>query len=160
MKTILSLFLLVSILFAAPPKQKQLTSPEETLKLLEPLKAYAVIIGTGKEEIHTFIDPLCSMSRRYLKFVFKNKRKMFDRYTIYLYLYELKRKNSTQYIKTILDSELAPIMLKSIMVNNEEIILEEVDDEEIDMALSQIDQTAKKIGVYKRPYIIVGGKAK
>jgi hypothetical protein len=144
-------------------KQKQKTSPRETLKLLNEIKEDAIVFGKGRKEIHSFIDPKCSMSQRYLQFIFKKKRKLFKRYTIYLYLYELKRKNSGNMIRNIFDSDYPETLLKSIMVNNYipfEEIEEELDDDDIEERVFRIEEVAEQIGVYKRPYIITNGRGK
>jgi hypothetical protein len=141
--------------------KKQLTSPKETLKLLETIKSEAIVFGEGKREIHSFVDPLCSMSRRYMKFLFKNKKRMFKKYKVYLYLYELKRKNSKNIIKNIYDSEeYAGLMLKEIMLNNAKIDLYEIDDDFIEDKITKIEKVAKKIGVFKRPFIIANGRGR
>jgi len=141
--------------------KKQLTSPKETIKLLETIKSEAIVFGNGKREIHSFIDPLCSMSRKYLKFLFKNQKRMFKKYRIHLYLYELKRKNSKNIIRNIYDSEeYAGLMLKEIMLNNAKIDSYEINDDFIEDKIEKIEEVAKKIGVFKRPFIIANGRGR
>ena len=157
--SILLLFLLfASSLWSGEPDKKQLLSPEETLKVIETIKGTAIVLGEGNKEIHTFIDPYCSMSQRYLNFIFKKKDVMFKKYKIYLYLYELPRKNSSEMIKTILSSEYQDIMLKQVMIENEKIDFE--DDGDAEEIMEEISEAAEKIGVYKRPYILINGKAR
>jgi len=147
-------------IFAAHPAKKQLLSPQKTLEVLEGIKQYAIVFGEGKKEIHTFIDPYCSVSKRYLKFVFQKQNVMFKKYKMYFYLYELPRKKSLLMIQNIIDSEYPNTMLKSSMVNEDELILEEIDEEDVDTIIEQISIAAEKIGVFKRPYIIINGKVK
>jgi hypothetical protein len=142
---------------------EQLTSPEETNELLEEIKDYAIILGEGEKEVHSFIDPKCSMSQRYLQYLFKREKQMFGRYKIYLYLYELKRKNSKNIIRNIFDSEYPNILLKAFMVSKLsglEYLEEELDDPDIDSQIEAIEEVAREIGVYKRPYIITNGRGK
>jgi len=158
---ILFQILIFSIFLYSYPKQ--LTSKKETVQLLNSIKDYAIVLGDGKKEIHSFIDPKCSVSQRYMKHLFKKKKKLFKRYKIYLYLYELKRKKSANIIQNIFDSDFPEILLKAIMVDkniplNE--LDEDLDDEDIDMQIDKIEKVAKKIGVYKRPYIITNGRGK
>ncbi|EJF07723.1 hypothetical protein ThvES_00001990 [Thiovulum sp. ES] len=142
---------------------EQLTSPEETNELLQEIKEYAIVLGDGEKEVHSFIDPKCSMSQRYLQYLFKREKQMFGRYKIYLYLYELKRKNSKNIIRNIFDSEYPNILLKAFMVSKLsglEYLEEELDDPDIDSQIEAIEEVAREIGVYKRPYIITNGRGK
>jgi hypothetical protein len=140
----------------------QNTSPVETIELLEEIKEHAIVIGNGTKEVHSFIDPKCSMSQRYLAYLYKRGKKMFKRYTIYLYLYELKRKKSGKIIRNIFDSEYPATLLKAFMVSKipELDLDEEIDDNEIEYRIDEIRDVAERIGVYKRPYIIVNGRGK
>jgi hypothetical protein len=84
---------------------------------------------------------------------------MFKKYKIYLYLYELEGKHSEQTINTILSSEYKNTILRSVMLNKEDIILEDTNDEAAE-SVHKIAEVAKKIGVFKRPYIMINGKVK
>ena len=155
--------LLISLLFftsiySAEPKQKQLLTPEETLKVLENIKDKAITFGNGDKEIHTFIDPYCELSQRYLEFIFNKQERMFSQYTFYFYLYELKGKNSTKMIETILSSEYKNKILKSVMLEHQKIDYD--NNGEVDEIIEDIAEKAKQIGVFKRPYIIINGKVK
>jgi len=151
-------FLLPLSLWSAVPEKAQLLSPTETLEVLETLKPHAIVFGEGKSEIHTFIDPYCEMSQRYLAFVFEQKERMFSKYKFYFYLYELNGKNSSHVITSLLSSELKEIALKSVMLSHEEIPVE--DNGEVQKTIYTISQAAHKIGVFKRPYILINGKVK
>jgi len=155
------LFAILFCLFIVSAQEKQqLTSPAETLVLLEEIKPEAIVIGKGPKEIHSFIDPYCSMSQMYMKHLFKNKKRMESKYTVYLYFYELKRKKSGLMIENIYDAEDQLFMIKQVMVENQKIDVEEVGDLDIDEKIAKIAARAEKIGVYKRPFIITNGKAK
>ncbi len=158
MVLLFALFLLIPSIWAGVPGKKQLLSPSETMKVLETIKGTAIVFGEGDKEIHTFIDPYCSMSQRYLSFIFKKKDVMFKRYKIYLYLYELPRKKSQEMIKTILSSEYQNIALKQVMIEKEKLDLD--DDGDAEEIMEEISEAAEKIGVFKRPYILINGKAK
>lgn len=146
------------ILLAKAPVKAQLLSSEETLKVLDSMKHNAIVFGNGENEIHTFIDPYCELSQRYISFIFKKKDRMFTKYKFYFYLYELQGKNSSHIISTILSSEYKQTILKSIMVDHSPVEINEDDDayEVID----EIKEAARTIGVFKRPYIIINGKVK
>ena len=151
-------FILPSSLFAVVPKKPQLLSPKDTLKVLDSVKEHAIVFGSGKKAIHTYIDPYCELSQRYLSFIFKKKERMFSKYTFYFYLYELEGKESSEIILTILSSKYKQTTLKSVMLNHEDV---EIDDNgEVQDIVDAIESAAKKIGVFKRPYIIINGKVK
>ena len=63
--------MLLSLMLDAAPMQ--LLSPEETLKTLDAIKPYAIRIGHGPKEVHSFIDPYCELSQMYLKFVYERE---------------------------------------------------------------------------------------
>jgi glutaredoxin len=161
MKRFLGLLLSIVIvvpLWAGQPDKKQLLSPDQTLQVLEDVKQYAVTFGNGPEVINTFIDPYCELSQRYLSFIFKKQDRMFSRYTFHFYLYELPGKDSTEMIHAILSSDLKETMLKAVMVDHQQIDVSGDDDAED--AVEAIEEVAKKIGVFKRPYILINGKVK
>ncbi|CAA6809335.1 MAG: Unknown protein [uncultured Sulfurovum sp.] len=158
-KYAISLLFCMTSLFATP-QAKQLLSPEDTLKLIETIKDDAIILGNGVQEIHIFIDPLCKMSQRYLKLLYKRNNEIFSEYTIYLYLNELKAKKSKKHILNIIHSESKERILCDIMLGTTNTVLEKIRDKETENIFQEISKVAKKIGVYKRPYIIINGKAK
>ena len=160
LRTFLLLLFLLTGLYSQESKPKQLLAPEATLGVLDSIKSEAIVLGHGKKEVHAFIDPLCSLSQRYLQFLYAEQDRMFAKYTLYLYLYELPRKHSAGHIRTILASKMPDIALKSLMVNGDDLMLETVESPQIEARIRHISEAAEKIGVYKRPYIIINGKAK
>jgi len=145
---------------AGAPKEKQLVSPEIAIELLETIQNSAIVLGSGKKDIHVFIDPLCSMSQRFLKLIYKRNNKIFSEYTIYFYLYELKSKKSKKHILNILSAESNERMLRAIMLGKEEFDLKDIEDEKSEKSFDKIAEIARQIGVYKRPYIMINGKVK
>lgn len=144
------------LLLQAEPISKQMLSPQHTLEELSHLKRYAIVIGTGPKEVHTFIDPYCSVSQKYLEYLYEHNGAMLKKYTVYLYLYELKRKNSADAINAILNSPYRESMLKQVMLNHDDISLQS--DDENEKIIEAIKVSAEKIGVFKRPYILINGK--
>jgi hypothetical protein len=153
------LFFCMTSLFAAP-QAKQLLSPEGTMKLIETIKSDAIVLGNGEKEVHVFIDPLCKMSQRYLKLLYKRHKQIFPDYTIHLYLNELKAKKSKKHILNIIHSQSKEKMLCDIMLGNKSPILQRIKNGDTKDIFQKISQVAKEIGVYKRPYILINGKAK
>lgn len=144
----------------ALPKEKQLVSSEVAINLLENIKDYAIVLGYGEQEVHTFIDPLCLMSQRYLKLLYKRKKKIFAQYTIYLYLHEIKSKKSKKHILNIINAKSSENMLRAIMLHEESYILKDRIDQKNKNIFNDIARVANKIGVNKRPFIMINGKAK
>jgi len=156
-KFLLLCLLLTSHIYAIELQQpQQLLSPNETLVFLDKIKPYAIVFGTGKREVHVFIDPYCPVSQHYLSVVFENRKRKFRKNTYHFYLYEIKRRNSKEMIQTILSAESRKEMLKTVMVDNDIVFINEESD--VDEEIKKIEKTAQQIGVYKRPYVLIDGK--
>lgn len=153
-------YIVILLLFGlfAEAEVKQLLSPQNTLKELSTLKPNAIVIGNGPKEVHSFIDPYCELSQKYLQFIYARNAVMLKKYTIYLYLYELQGKDSAEVIDAILSSEYQETMLKSVMISYEDVMIQS--DGDGDDIIEAIAESAEKIGVFKRPYIIINGKVK
>lgn len=159
MKVVALLCLYFSLLFAAEQQQK--LPPEEVKSVLETIRHTAIVFGSGPKEIHSFIDPRCEMSRRYMQFVMGNEA-MLQRYTYYFYLLELERLDSEGYIGYILESETPAKLLLSVMLDDyrPDKAQEYLPSDTTETTMNEIIDAAERIGVYKRPYIIFNGKAK
>ena len=149
---ITSLFLFQ--LHAVEPEHKQLLSPKATLLLLETVKEHAIVFGEGAQEVHVFIDPYCPFAREYLTLLLNKSEQNFKENTYYFYLYKLKQKDSKEAIQTILSAEDKREILIEIMVNDDFFIDENLD---VEAKIREIADVAKKIGVNKRPYILIDG---
>lgn len=156
---IIILFLLVTSLMGVE-KEKQLVPPDVAMKLLDTIRENAIVLGHGKQEVHAFIDPLCMMSQIYLALIYKHNKNIFAKYTIYLYLHEIKSKNSKKFILNIMSAESSERMLRAIMLDKEEYDLKDIEDEESEKNLNKVADVARQIGVYKRPYIMINGQVK
>ena len=154
-------FLLLSLLVTThlyaiePQKSQQLLSPHETLLLLEKIKPHAIVFGKGEQEVHIFIDPYCPYAQKHLSLLLEKSEQRFKENTYYFYLYKLKQKDSKEAIQTILSAEDKREILIDIMVNDDFFIDENLD---VETKIRAIADVAKKIGVNKRPYILVDGK--
>ncbi len=142
-------------LYAVEPEHKQLLSPKETMLHLETIKEYAIVFGRGEQEVHVFIDPYCPFARKYLSLLLEESEEKFRKNTYHFYLYKLKQKDSTEAIQTILSAEDKQKILVNIMVHDDFFIDENID---VEVKIRAIADVAKKIGVNKRPYILVDGK--
>lgn len=160
MKHIIIIYLISVTCLIASPKEKQLVSPAVAIELLETIKTDAIVLGNGKIEVHTFIDPLCKMSQRYLALLYKRNYEMFSQYTIYLYMHEIKSKKSKKHILTIMNAKSSERMLNTIMLEKDISQLTSRYSGKSRRTFEGIANVAKKIGVYKRPYIMINGKVK
>ncbi len=160
MKHIIIIYLISLTALIAAPKEKQLVSPAVAIELLETIKTDAIVLGNGKIEVHTFIDPLCKMSQRYLALLYKRNYEMFSQYTIYLYMHEIKSKKSKKHILTIMNAKSSERMLNTIMLEKDISQLTSRYSGKSRRTFEEIANVAKKIGVYKRPYIMINGKVK
>jgi hypothetical protein len=160
MKHIIIIYLISVTYLIASPKEKQLVSPAVAIELLETIKTDAIVLGNGKIEVHTFIDPLCKMSQRYLALLYKRNYEMFSQYTIYLYMHEIKSKKSKKHILTIMNAKSSERMLNTIMLEKDISQLTSRYSGKSRRTFEEMANVAKKIGVYKRPYIMINGKVK
>ena len=155
--TLLYFFAVLSFADVRP----QAIPPETVKEVLGSIRDSAIVFGSGPKEIHSFIDPKCEMSRRYMHFVMENKA-MLQRYTYYFYLLELPRLDSAGYIGYIFESSAPKKLLLSIMLDDykPDNAQEYIPGEAAEARIEKILDAAEQIGVYKRPYIIYNGKAK
>ena len=142
-------------LYAVEPEHKQLLSPKATLLLLETVKEHAIVFGKGEQEVHVFIDPYCPFAQKYLSLLLEKREQKFKENTYYFYLYKLKQKDSTEAIQTILSAHNKQRILINIMINDDFFIDENLD---VETKIRAIADVANKIGVNKRPYILIDGK--
>ncbi|MEN8146042.1 MAG: hypothetical protein ABFR02_00320 [Campylobacterota bacterium] len=142
-------------LYALEPEHKQLLPPKATQLLLETIKEHAIVFGKGEQDVHIFIDPYCPFAQKHLSLLLENSEEKFKENTYYFYLYKLKQKDSKEAIQTILSAEDKREILIEIMVNDDFFIDENLD---VEAKIRAIADVAKKIGVNKRPYILVDGK--
>ena len=160
MKKLIIIYIISLTYLMAIPKEKQLVSPEVAIGLLETIKKDAIVLGNGDIEIHTFIDPLCKMSQRYLALIYKRNYEIFSKYKIYLYMHEIKSKNSKKQILRIMDATSSERMLTSIMLKKDISQLKFRYSGKNLRTFDKIANIANKIGVNKRPYTMINGQVK
>ncbi len=110
---------------------------------------HAIIMGSGKKNVYVFIDPLCRYSRKFMK-LSANNESLLKKYRFHLFLYEIPRLHSSKVINAIYSSKEPLQLLKEVMLKNKKIGSNKELDE-----VRQISKVATKIGVFKRPFIIV-----
>ena len=151
---VLLFIMLPFLLFAEGEEHKKL--PEAELRpILEKIKPYAITYGEGSKEVHVFIDPMCTLSKEYMKWVTTNER-LSKRYTYYIYMYKLKKYDSMNLMRYIYGQEYQFNILKQVMVDNNIPDTNGVKPNPvIEKKIADIAQAAKTIDVYKRPYFII-----
>jgi len=137
-----------------PPK----LSIKEALPLLSKIKQYALHVGNGASEIYVFVDPLCPHSKDFLDLIVTSD-KMQSRYSYYIFLYELDRFHSASLINNIYNCSDTMQCLKKVMLTNHTFEQDATAVAEITQKINKIEEIAKKLNVYKRPYLIIN-KAK
>jgi len=149
---IISLFLMNTMLFSNEQKDHKHLTYSLSLSLLQTIHDDAIILGNGKKTIYVFVDPLCPHSRKFISMVSKNS-KMVSKYKYHIFLYSIPRLKSTDVVSATYMSPTPIKTLLQIMVENKV-----HDDKGNDMSkarVNRIDSVAKKMDVYKRPYIFI-----
>jgi len=157
----LSLFIVMAALpLMADDKKVHIKMPlEKSLPLLKSIENKGIEMGSGGVDVHVFIDPLCPHSRDFVEMIVESD-KMRSKYHYYFYLYTLKRFHSEAVVASIYSAEEPLVMLKKVMVKGKEILpLQKVSSETL-QKVAAIANVAKKLDVYKRPYMVMVKKPK
>lgn len=154
MKHRLLIFLLLasaSLMAHAPVKEHPKPPLSVSLPLLKQIEHEAITLGHGPTVVHAFIDPMCPRSREFISMISQSS-KMQSLYTYRFYLYELPRFHSAPLIRNIYASPHRLQSLLKVMEHNGTVKLSKVT---VTPIVQHIAKVAEKIGVYKRPYLIL-----
>jgi len=127
--------------------------------LLQSIEGYALHMGTGERKVHVFIDPLCPHSQNLLELISENKKAL-SRNSYSFYLYTLQRLHSEKVVSAIYDSAAPLTTMLDVMVHKKKIDLTLNPSDENSLKVEAITEVAKKLDVYKRPYLIFIKKPK
>lgn len=127
---------------------------EVSLPILETIEGSALHMGEGPVKVHVFIDPYCPHSCNFIEMIAESD-KMRSRYSYNFYLYTLPRMHSEEMVATIYASKEPLALLLDVMVAKKKVQTKQVSDQTIHQKIDHIAETAKKLDVYKRPYIIM-----
>lgn len=141
------------MVLTSPCSAKDLSTSEITA-LIRPLEPLAIEYGTGETKAYVFVDPKCPHSRDFLSMIHDNE-KMQSRYHYYIFFYELKRFHSHNLIGTIYASASPLQTTLDVMAGGKEIKERKTVSSKITARIATIEDTAEKIGVNKRPYLII-----
>lgn len=151
---LITLAVLISSGLANEVKERPKKPLEELLPHVQPIEDIAIRLGNGPVKVHIFVDPFCPRSRDFITFI-SSSSKMLARYSYYFHLYRLQRFKSQNLIHAIYNSESPRVTMLDIMVRDKKF------DEPIEPSAKTIENidrvaaAAKKIDVYKRPYMIM-----
>jgi len=151
-RLIFSLLLIVTLGFAEASETHRHLPYAETMALLESIRHDAIVLGEGETDVHVFLDPLCPHSRKFIGMVAADK-KMLAKYRYLVYLYTIPRLHSEATVSAIYASPKPDETLLKVMVAKETIAPASASSG--DKTIEAIAAVARKIDVYKRPYLIV-----
>ncbi|QOY51172.1 hypothetical protein [Candidatus Sulfurimonas baltica] len=139
-------------LFANEHKADEKTS----LSFLDSISKYEINIGSGSDsDIYVFVDPLCSLSQKYITKIYEDKSLQLQN-TYHIFLLELTRFESIEFIQYIYQSENPKSTLLEIMLNNNTFIdFDEFEaNEKTLQIIDDISKFAKSLNIKLRPYLI------
>jgi len=131
----------------------------ESLPILKDIELDAIRLGDGPVRVHIFVDPLCPHSRDFVEMI-ADSEKMRKKYSYYFYLYTLKRFHSEPVVNAIYDAPKQKEAMLDVMIRHQNIKTIDNPSSKIQKIINAIDIAAKKIDVYKRPYMIMVKKPK
>jgi hypothetical protein len=153
LRSLLLLLISLALLQANAPAREQKKLPlTQSLPLLKTIEKYALHIGSGPTQVYLFVDPLCPMSQEFISLISQSKR-MQKLYSYHIHLYELERFHSKALITTIYSHSNPLEAILSVMVKEEPLKSSKKSD-----AIHIVDKVsaiAKKLNVYKRPYLVL-----
>lgn len=136
------------------------TDENTSLNFLNSISKYAINIGSGSDsDIYVFVDPLCTLSQKYITKIFEDKT-LQSKNTYHIFLFELPRLESIEFIQYIYQSENPKSTLLDIMLNNNTFIdFEEFNvNENTLQTIDDISKFAKSLNIKLRPYLIIFDK--
>ena len=158
--SLILIFVAVTIPLSANDVKEHKKLPlEVTLPILKTIESSALHMGHGAVQVHVFIDPFCPHSRNFIEMI-SDSDKMRSRYSYNFYLYTLPRMHSEGMVAMIYAAEDPLALLLDVMVFKKKVDIQEVNDQTVLQKIDLISETAKKLDVYKRPYIIMIKKPK
>ncbi len=145
MKVLTLIFLLFLGLYADSNRQE----------LMDSISQHAIRIGTGPVRIYSFIDPLCSQSKRFINLI-NERQDLQQKNSYYIFLYRLPRFESDKLIQYIYQSEDPLKTLKEIMIEE---YYDEMDDFKASphtyAKINAIAKTAEQLRMEYRPYLLI-----
>jgi len=149
---VLALLLIVTVVQADPANAHTRLPYKTAMALLEGISQDAIVLGTGRTDVYVFVDPLCPHSRKFITMVSQNGQ-MLSKYRYHVYLYSIPRLRSQTTVAAIFASAQPEKSLLQVMVGHEGRTAEPT--ETTQKRVEAIAEVARKMDVYKRPYLIV-----
>ena len=157
MRLLLSVILFIP-LFAAGEADKAKPTQNMVLQRLAGLRADAIELGQGPVDVYVFIDPNCPRSRDFVAMVSESE-KMRRLYHYYFFLYSLPHFGSSAIVNAIYADASPKETMLSYMIGRQPLTgLNRLTPPAVQAKILRIGNTAKAIGVDKRPYLILDKK--
>lgn len=154
MKSFLFIFFVTTqLLFSSATKHNMLPYTQ-IHSLIKSIDSNAITIGEGKKTVFVFLDPMCKFSRKFIKTVTDNPY-MLQKYQYHIFLYEIPRLDSNNIIHYVYQSKAPLRELMKIMLENNKPTIKTTFASQTKETVLRIKKIARKIDVYKRPYIII-----
>ena len=141
--------LLVCIVFFT-----SLFSLEDRQALMDSISQHALRIGNGPNTTYSFVDPLCPKSQAFIELI-STRNDLQEATSYYIFLYELPKFLSTEFIIHIYQSEDPVQTLKEIMIHEEYDIESPQITEKTKQKLESISEVAKQMNIKRRPYLLL-----
>ena len=123
--------------------------------LMDSISNYAIRIGNGPNRTYTFVDPLCSKSRAFIKLI-NEREDLKQASTYYIFLYRLQKFDSDELIEYIYQSDNPLDALKEIMIDEDFDVVEDVTLKQKTLEIiKDISVVAKHLDMKRRPYLLI-----
>jgi len=123
-----------------------------TIKMYTEREKDAIVLGSGKQVVYAFVDPLCPHSRKFITMVSRSDR-MLSKYRYYIFLNSIPRLKSETTVSAIYMSPVPREALLHVMVDKEAVA--PVPAASAEKTVSEIAAVDRKMDVYKRPYLFM-----
>jgi hypothetical protein len=160
MPLLLSVILFIPLFAGGEARSNAKPLQYEVLRQLQPLRGDAIELGKGPVDVYVFIDPNCPHSRDFVGMIYESA-KMRTLYHYYFFLYSLPHFGSSAVINAIYADASPREAMLSYMVGHKPLPkLSRLTPPAVQAKVARIANTAKAIGVDKRPYLILDKKKK
>lgn len=122
---------------------------------LTSIEKHAITIEGGEDIIYVFVDPFCKYSKAFIKKITNKNNSFGNGYTYKIFLLKLKKFESLNTIKYILNSKNKLEELKKIMIEDKQIVNITPNNKSIDSGIEEVLKVSKHLDIYKRPYLFV-----
>lgn len=127
---------------------------EDRQALMETISQHAIRIGNGPNRVYAFIDPLCSRSQSYIELI-STRKDLQDKSSYYIFLNELQKFDSKEFIAHVYQSEDPLSALLDIIIYSDYDIEFQETTEKASSIIEKINKVAKQMEIKRRPYLLM-----